>query len=385
MHAEGVERVVVAEAVLEQDRHVADHARGGADDDGRPRRDEARGRRDGDEPRDEARGDAERGGLAAVLPLDERASRARRRRRRGAWSRSASAASCPAASALPALKPNQPNQRRPAPVSVMVRLCGSVRARAGSRARLPITSAQTSAEMPGRQVHDRAAREVERAQLEEPARRRPRPSARPGRRRASTTARTKATYAQNFMRSAKAPEMSAGVMTANIIWKATKASVRDGAVHLARRAPCETDVSRAPPMSAAVRGAERERVAEERPLHAHDRDRRERVHERRQHVLPAHHAAVEQRQRRASSGGRARSETRSQAVSPVSIFGTGSFAYRQNVSQLFRPGFPSGSAVRTESGMLGPPEWTTASPRTWPRCGLTATPRPHRRARRCAG
>ena len=32
-------------------------------------------------------------------------------------------------------------------------------------------------------------------------------------------------YALNFIRSANAPEMSAGVMTANIIWKATKASV----------------------------------------------------------------------------------------------------------------------------------------------------------------
>src|SRR5687767_8053223 len=31
---------------------------------------------------------------------------------------------CPAASALPALKPNQPNQRRPAPVTVIVKLCG---------------------------------------------------------------------------------------------------------------------------------------------------------------------------------------------------------------------------------------------------------------------
>ena len=36
----------------------------------------------------------------------------------------ASAASLPEVRALPALKPNQPNQRSPAPVSVIVRLCG---------------------------------------------------------------------------------------------------------------------------------------------------------------------------------------------------------------------------------------------------------------------
>src|SRR5689334_19588375 len=36
----------------------------------------------------------------------------------------ASAADWLLASALPALKPNQPNHKRPAPVSVIVRLCG---------------------------------------------------------------------------------------------------------------------------------------------------------------------------------------------------------------------------------------------------------------------
>ena len=41
----------------------------------------------------------------------------------------ARAASCPLASALPALKPNQPNQRRPAPVSVIVRSWGNDRCR----------------------------------------------------------------------------------------------------------------------------------------------------------------------------------------------------------------------------------------------------------------
>ena len=50
----------------------------------------------------------------------------------------------------------------------------------------------------------------------------------------------KTTYAENFMRSAKAPEISAGVMTANIIWKATNAS--------AGTVPCTSSQSRARPM-----------------------------------------------------------------------------------------------------------------------------------------
>src|ERR1700676_271577 len=52
-----------------------------------------------------------------------------------------------AAKALPALKPNQPNHRRPAPVIVSVRLCGTI----GSRrypCRRPITNTAARAEIP---------------------------------------------------------------------------------------------------------------------------------------------------------------------------------------------------------------------------------------------
>src|SRR4051794_27269663 len=52
-----------------------------------------------------------------------------------------------APSALPALKPNQPNHSKPAPSTVIVISCGSI----GSwpyPTRLPITSAQTSADTP---------------------------------------------------------------------------------------------------------------------------------------------------------------------------------------------------------------------------------------------
>src|SRR5437762_12831570 len=56
-------------------------------------------------------------------------------------------ASAFAATALPALKPNQPTQRSAAPVTVRGRLCGGKGSLPKPR-RLPITTAQTSAEIP---------------------------------------------------------------------------------------------------------------------------------------------------------------------------------------------------------------------------------------------
>ena len=51
----------------------------------------------------------------------------------------------------------------------------------------------------------------------------------------------------NFIRSAKAPEMSAGVMTANIIWNAAKASV--GTVPWTSEANRAIPAYSSPPMS----------------------------------------------------------------------------------------------------------------------------------------
>ena len=109
-----------------------------------------------------------------------------------------------------------------------------------------------------------------------------------------------ATYAENFIRSANAPAMSAGVMTANIIWNATNASVGTvpvACVREARAGPTYVEPADEP----AVRGPERERVADERPL------RRVTIGIAAnecisvdEHVLAADHAAVEERQRRAS-------------------------------------------------------------------------------------
>src|ERR1700730_907425 len=52
-----------------------------------------------------------------------------------------------ASRALPALNPNQPNQRRPAPITVIGRLWGGM-GLCPNPLRLPITSAQTSADTP---------------------------------------------------------------------------------------------------------------------------------------------------------------------------------------------------------------------------------------------
>src|SRR5882672_8031178 len=61
--------------------------------------------------------------------------------------RKALAASPDASSALPALKPNHPNQSSPAPMTVSGRLCGGI-GFCPYPLRLPITSAQVSAETP---------------------------------------------------------------------------------------------------------------------------------------------------------------------------------------------------------------------------------------------
>ena len=70
----------------------------------------------------------------------------------------------------------------------------------------------------GVQMHDGAAGIVERAQRVR-ASRRPTPNARSGNRRRAATAHMNQRNAENFMRSASAPAISAGVMIAKVIWK----------------------------------------------------------------------------------------------------------------------------------------------------------------------
>ena len=119
-----------------------------------------------------------------------------------------------APSALPPLNPNQPNHRMPAAKDRqrhVVRFQLAVAApRSQNQRRNQRGNARTD-------VHDRAARKIERAQVAEPAAHAPDPVANRivNQRRPSSEKRT---IAENFIRSATAPKMSAGVMIANIIW-----------------------------------------------------------------------------------------------------------------------------------------------------------------------
>ncbi len=128
------------------------------------------------------------------------------------------AATDPELSAEPALKPNQPNHRMPVPTMVMVRLCGGIASR-GQPRRLPRTSAPA-----------RAAAPALMCTTVPPAKSRaPRSKIQPaglktqwatGVYTSSSHRPVNAAQAENRMRSAMAPLISAGVMMAKVIWNA---------------------------------------------------------------------------------------------------------------------------------------------------------------------
>ena len=98
------------------------------------------------------------------------------------------------------------------------------------------------------------------------------------------------------MRSAKAPVIRAGVMIAKVIWKVM--NTLSGIVPLQRiRGHAVEKQPRQVAQIGPVAG-EREAVADHRPDHGRQAAGRERLHADREHVLLAHHAAVEQRQAR---------------------------------------------------------------------------------------
>src|SRR5256886_6129389 len=131
------------------------------------------------------------------------------------------AARPPAVIALPALNPTQPNHRSDAPRTVMVASCGSMASRPNPTRR-PRTSAATSAETPLVMCTT-----VPPAKSSAPSW----PSQPPPQTQCATGSYTnvaqrsvKTTNALKRLRSANAPVMSAGVITANIIWKTMYAS-----------------------------------------------------------------------------------------------------------------------------------------------------------------
>ena len=183
---------------------------------------------------------------------------------------SAVAASSLPASAEPALNPNQPNHRIPAPISVSGRLCGAIGC-CGQPRRLPEHEDRGQRRDPGVDVHDRAAGEVERAALEQPARGREHPVRdRRVHEHEPETARTTSTPT-NRIRSAIAPVISAGVMIANISWKARNAS--GGIVSANPVGDVVADVVHPREVEVAddvARAREGERVDRDGPQHAHD-------------------------------------------------------------------------------------------------------------------
>jgi len=124
------------------------------------------------------------------------------------------------ASALPALNPNHPTHSKHAPMKLSTRLCGGIGC-LGNPMRLPMYSAQTNAETPEEMcttVPPAKSRQGNRP----PAAFRNPPFPHTMCASGAYTIRNHSvinkTVPLNFMRSAVAPVIRAGVITANIIW-----------------------------------------------------------------------------------------------------------------------------------------------------------------------
>src|SRR5215831_7582158 len=127
----------------------------------------------------------------------------------------------PAARALPALNPNQPTHSRHAPTKLSTTLCGVI-ASFGYPTRLPRYKAQTSADTPDvtcttvPPAKSRQGNFPPREAFSSPPL--PHTMWAMGQYTIKDQRIMKASIALNFMRSAKAPVISAGVMIANINW-----------------------------------------------------------------------------------------------------------------------------------------------------------------------
>ncbi len=109
----------------------------------------------------------------------------------------------------------------------------------------------------------------------------------------------KTSMLENFMRSAKAPTISAGVMIAKVIWKVMKTLsgiVPESASIVEARQ--EEIVEAADPGVHRAAVAEGQRIADDHPDHRHQRGDREYLRAHRDEVLLAHHAAVKKREAR---------------------------------------------------------------------------------------
>src|SRR3954454_19300138 len=125
------------------------------------------------------------------------------------------------ATALPALKPYQPTQSMPVPTMVSTRLCGS-NGSLPKPTRLPTMSASTSADQPEDMCTTvppaKSMALIEASLFQTPfiSPSAPQTMWASGKYTTNIQSRMKSMMAENFMRSAMAPTISAGVMIANI-------------------------------------------------------------------------------------------------------------------------------------------------------------------------
>ena len=121
------------------------------------------------------------------------------------------------------------------------------------------------------------------------------PSVPPADTQPATRQRRRRTQAENFVRSAIAPVINAGVITANIIWKATKAV--SGIVSPGSTWPVTSrnPTKFSPPIRprACIR-AEGQRVPDQHPEDSDRGDAEEVRHQHGEHVLGPDHAAIKQ-------------------------------------------------------------------------------------------
>src|ERR1041385_635336 len=124
------------------------------------------------------------------------------------------------ASALPALNPNHPTHNRHAPTALKTRLCGRIGSY-GNPLRLPKCSAHTNAETPDVMCTTVPPAKSKHGNfppltLSKPPL--PHTMCAIGKYTTVVQRTVNSSMPENFMRSANAPEISAGVMTANMSW-----------------------------------------------------------------------------------------------------------------------------------------------------------------------
>jgi hypothetical protein len=300
---EGVEGVVDAEPGLVLDRGEARHRRQRADHQRRPRRDVTRARRDRDQPGDDARGHAHRGRLAVAPALDDHPGQ-RRRRRRGLGGGEGQAGRRARHRALDrdrraGVEPEPAEPQEPGAGQGHGEVVGQDRGAAG-RAVVPARAdhaRQDQRAHPRRDVDHGAAGEVEDAVRVEPTALGPHPVSQRAvdKRHPQRDEHQVAAQAHPL---GERPRDQGRRDDRELALEHHEHQLGDALVAEHRRVveAGQADQRRVPADQPALAVAEGQAVADHHPLHADHRHRQKRVHHRRQHVLAADHAAVEQGQ-----------------------------------------------------------------------------------------